>query len=98
MSLKDKVTHNGSGLVTHEYQISRIDEYGDIMDCDHTRDLDEARASAQGYASEHPAHGCIVEHVTRRYPLHLHTNEPVTHKIVNTYGSRDALIAGGWVD
>lgn len=95
--MKDKVTHGGSGLITREYVINDIDQYGDVIDVDHADNLREALKRAEQIQFENNGTmAVVVELVTRKYPMFLFV-DPVIFKTVKTYGNLDALKEGGWL-
>jgi hypothetical protein len=67
--MKTKTTHGGCGIVTTEYAVLRLDDYGDVSDVLHCGGLRKARKEAAYYRAEGEL--VIIEKQTRRRPAHL---------------------------
>ncbi len=80
-------------MISTEYTVSEIDEYGDVVDVDHFEEKHVAVAAGR----LRDAVAVVVEKVIRRYPAHMFA-EHATFKTIETFGSHEALEAGGWLD
>lgn len=92
--MKSKITHGGTGIVTREYEVRGIDQYGDAVEVFHFDTLRKARAAVAGVLETYPA--AAIELATKKQPMHLFKN-PVQFQTVATFGDKAALEAGGWL-
>jgi hypothetical protein len=80
-------------LITTEYEVRELDQYGDAIDVSHFR----SRATAMDFAKRLQCVACIVEKHVKRYPAHLF-RLPDSYATLATFGDKVALTEGGWIE
>lgn len=93
--MSKRIFKDGCRMEEIEFEVRTIDAYGDSQDVSHFEIEQEAIAYAKREAGS--AVAVVVEKHFSRYPAHLFA-KPSDYKILATYGDRDALQAGGWID
>lgn len=104
-----RVSKGGNRIVMTEWEVRDIDEHGDAQSVDHFSTKDKALAAAQEKVKRLPLRApltgggeqviaalVVEKHVSRR-PAHL-SRDPDVYTTVATFGSAEALRAGGWLE
>jgi hypothetical protein len=91
-----KIYKDGCRCVITEYSVGQVDESGDMGDVDFFETEKEAVVEASNQAIA-PGQAVVVEKRIHRYPSHLF-NEPTSFTVLATFGSRKALMDGGWIE
>lgn len=95
--MSERVSKNGNRVTVTEYEVREINIDGDAINVDHhdTKSAALKQADAYHFAPGGVVVAVVVEKHVSKYPHH---GEPDQFTTLYSNGSRDALVAGGWLE
>jgi hypothetical protein len=91
--MPERTIKNGSVLVTEEYELRTIDQYGDVIDVDHHDTKAAALAALEKWEPYNDEVAAVVEYHRKYHPARFGEDK---FTVLARKGDAAALVEGGW--